>query len=1425
MFLITAHKCGLNITLQLGNANLLSVSVVDKGRQQTRMDNSSEQNEETILAVDTEGQSKQKEENCRQEIEDIVRGFLIEKDVMAQSHEEEINCMKQRFDLERRQLLELLKIDRGQMVSASRISESATVLNAEGHFAAAPEVLISDAGRTQSLTEALMDEQNRLRNGSDRGLNGGYDMDEVDSSLIREIAEVYLRINNSALTSQMRPELDLEDKFEREKEVLERSFQLEKREMRRRLEEECHQKMEQERMKYEASIAELKATVSELQWQKREADNRIKHEKEKWEMTVEREKNDTEKRHAQFIHDVRRKLEDKHGGELEKQREKYEENISDLQSDISKLTMQLKELNESLNYEKEMIMNKFDREVKEMEQAFLEQRISLKETLEAEFLVRLGHETSLLKAINSKLKEDLENTEKEKKVVERKGKEEKRKLEERFDDEITELEQRQSHEKRTLKTKLEERHQMELARQKGELEDTIQELSEEIALLKDENMQMGINFAERRDELQRRLDMEREGMQRKLENEMDTMRHRIEKELSDRLILEKVTQGDTIGQHKREVFMIQAKYDELQMQMAAMRKEREVLLRERENLLKQRNDGPISGEALDNSVRINDMLREKDNELANIKFENQQLEMTLSAVRREKGDLEDELANLRRLLPSDSSAEEFADIPRNNREMTPFQELFKRKEGELALLHKEKLDLANRLSTLERKNEQLENEIANSTRKKLQVEDEISALKRDKTDSENQVALLKRDKAELEELVTQLKKMRGELEDSMSTIKRANTELEHEISNLKRQNSTLEIEIHRQFEDQLENSRTVFHKHEHEHVTRENNSPGVTDERNGPRVMEIHSERQVASLFGDDKDINDSKLRWDTKEMQRMVTDLKKQKDALESDVKRLNTEKTDLENDLRIQLEDQRKLLQQERDVEESGKRDDNRVLKKQNDDLERKTGSLRKEQIELQDKVSQHKKDLSILSEKLNKSRDEQNRITQEIRTLKQDKYSLEKVVLKANRENGNAQKEHESPRNRTERDRVGNGADEEIYALRSEKDELQRELAKVKHQYMLIQKEISTRTIQDTEEPLKMKEEEISELQMIHAQLEKEILVFMTNKTQLEAEISTIQDYVRQEENELENLKRERMELELHITALQSRNTRLKAEGSVLKDQMHMDEIEVDRLRNEKADLEKDVFNLQIKMLQSENTALEVYGSAPKDEYQIFDNDEERTRTNEYMFTTQNNSGRLQAEENHSENEIRLMQDNYKRLDVESFYLGKEERGDDNDVDTALRVKDELEKDVLSLQSEKRRLETEISFAHNAWEAKKSEIASLQGNVQEITDQMESLTKQKKELQFEVMKIQTSKELEHAEFNELQRRKSDLEIQLTEISIENDNRGQNTKLDLTEPDNNDEERWRFTSDYTLSTEVRDLMQLKMILFFISILTVIFN
>lgn len=1257
------------------------------------MENSSHsvENVETQLSSKAEDQENEHtEENYRQEIEDIVRGFIIEKDILAQSHEEEINRMKKRFDLERRQLLKQLEMDKEQMIEASRISESAAN---EVTFAVS-DTFVSDAGRLHSFCESSADAQ---RLGSFyRRSNGGHDIDEVDSNLIREIAEVYLRINNGALTSQMRPELDLEDKYEREREALERSFQLERRELKRKLEEDCHRRLEQERIKYEANMAEMKTTISELQWQKRETENRLRHEKETWEMNTEREKNDTEKRHLQVLHETRRKLEEKHSGELEKQRERYEENISDLQTDISKLTMQLKELNENLNQEKEIIMTKFEREIKEMEQAFLEQRNSLKANFEAEFMMRLENETSLLKTLNVKLKEDLEIMEKEKKEVEKRGKEERRKLEERFEEEIAEMEQRQSEEKRALKLKLEERYQLGLVREKGGLEETIQELSEEITLLKQENAQMEITFAERRDDFQRQLELEREDLRRKLVGEREEIRIRIENELAQKFLLEK-TQDDAFRHHQRDALIFKAKCDDLERQMTVLTQERDMLIRERakleENIRSREtrfmgmNEGRMpSGDAQDSSARLKEIIREKDNELAAIKFENQQHEISLSAMRREKGDLEDEIASLKRRLPN--STEQFGvRFGSNDSELASMQENMRRKEGEVSSLQREKHDLESRLSSIQRKNDELEDELATLRRKKLEVEDEISALKRDKTDSDNQVASLKREKMELEELIASLKRKQGDLEDSMAVLKRDKVELEHEISILKRHNSTMEIEVHRQFNDQHEKSRTIHNQHEHD--TNANMTSRVTHENMTPRVTnEIYQSQ-------DDYALNEGKRGFDqgrdASELQKMVSDLTRQQNDLENAIKRLSEEKSDLEKDLRVQLEYRRKVMHQEKGSLLQGKEesDGTWVLQSQKDDLERRIASLKKEQVDLENDVTQYHTEVTSMEERLNELHDQRAILEQEIKSLKHERQSVEKTIesVKNEKREVDSKRMLQSgiPRWKADKPQGDNSMDQQIAILQQERDALKRQLVH-------LQTGISTTNVHVSKESAHFDEKEISELKRISKELEREITVLRRSKTEVEAEITVVQEVARQEEHDLDKLRKERLDLELQITALQSQNTRLEAEGSMLKDERCRDENEVDRLRREKADLEKDVFGLQ---------------------------------------------------------------------------------------------------------SQQRKLETDISVGDDAWRKRATATTGLQTNVQDLTKQLEALTKQKEDLQSEIGRIQMTKDIEQRNIEELRQEKSEIEIQLSRLRMEYNERSIDRKLETTTTDS--QERWRFTTNDT--------------------------
>lgn len=1378
------------------------------------MDGSSAENGEKHTAEKREGQENNKDESFRQEIEDIVRGFIIEKDILAQSHEEEINRMKQRFDLERKQLLKQLEMEKEQMIEASRIGES----EKEVSFALS-NAFVSEAGRMQSFPHSS-GEGNQFVSGFHRQSNGGLDIDDVDSNLIREIAEVYLRINNGTLTSQMRPELDLEDKYEREREALERSFHLEKREIKRKLEEDCYRRLEQERIKYEGNIADLKTTISELQWQKREAENLMRHEKEKWEMNTERDKNETEKRHLQIVQETRRKLEEKHSSELEKQRKRYEENISDLQTDISKLTMQLKELNENLNQEKEIIVTKFEREVKEMEQAFLEQRNSLKANFEAEFMMRIENETSLLKSLNIKLKEDLENMEKEKKEVEKRGKEDKRKLEERFEEEISEMEQRHSEEKRALKLKLEERYQQGLVREKGALEETVHELSEEIALLKQENAQIEITFAERRDELQRRLDIEREEMQREAANNSEEIRMHVEKELSQKFMLEQETRDDTFRHRERDVLVIQAKYDDLEMQLNALCQEREMLLRDKVNLeenlktkekrLTELNSEGISGGNQDKSSKMKELIREKDNELAGVKFENQQLELSLSAMRREKVDMEDEIVNLKRRLSN--SVQQFGSFGDNvSSDLKSLQEKTRRKdEQELSSLQRDKHELEIRLSSVQRKNDELEDELARLRRKKLEVEDEISALKRDKAESDNQVTSLIRDKAELEELITNLKRKQSNLEDTMSAMKREKVELEYEVSVLKRHNSTMEIEVHRLFNDQQENSHPIYHKHEHEHehVSRDN-TYGIINARAG----EIKSQSKDNSVFDDREDSSDNGRK--VSEMNKVVSDLTRQQHELESSIRRLSEEKADLEKDLHMQLEYRRNVLHQE--TESLKVREENEaswVPQRQKDALERRIVSLKEEQAELESKVSQHHKEVKSLEEKLDNLKDERATLESDVWTLRHERQSFSKMIENAEKghtaetREGKRQMQLSSHRGKDENTAVASN-EQQFTVLSQERDAIRAELTTLKKQFAMLKTEVSTKSIHRG--IIDIDEYDISELKGIRVEIEREIAVLRRRKTELEAAIGEVQEDTRREEYELKNMRKERMELELQITALKSQNTRLEAEGSVLKDERKKNECEVDGLRREKANLEKEIFSLQIRALQFESTGTGSEGYSTKYKKQQDEKDIERQRKKQDVISLQSETDKLVTEKNNLEKKMLSLQSEQRSLEDETRDLKEQQSRDHYEVDRLRREKLNLEEDVVNLQSDKRREETEISLlrekrykeesdvqrltrektdlekdilslqvgkerlesatpvGERVWKENSDDLTGLRAALQDLTENVESFKKQKEELQSEITRIEAIKKHDEEELRALRQEKTEMEIVLSRLRVE--------------------------------------------------------
>lgn len=1141
------------------------------------------------------------EESYRREIEDIVKGFILEKDLMSQGHEEQMIRMKETFQREKVDLLRHLEEERESLRQNSRMT---SVTSNETGYASGSH---AESEAYNFYSGELASPKRQATSLSSSG--------EVDNNLIKEIAEVYLRMNNGMITSGVRPDLDIEDKFEREREILESKFVAEKREMKRKLEDDYNHKLEQEKNQYEGQIQELKTTITDLQWQKRELESRNRNEKEKNEIIFERERNDLEKRHSQAVHDMKRKLEGKYSTDISKQKDQYEENISELQEDIHKLTSQLRELNENLRQEKEIIVEKFEREIKEMERTFSDQRNTLKITLESEFALKLENELSVLKSVNKKLQDDFEYLEREKKEAERKQKDERRKLEEHYDREISDMEKRHAEEKRNMKLKIEERYQQLMSNEQTSVEVTINELREEVILLRQENSQIDSAFSERNEELRLQLSMEREEYRKKLENEKDDLKVRLENEFHQKMLNENTGHFELVQQLDRDLGIMKARYAELEGNLVTIRQERDILAREREEMQRKFMTIEFELEKRTNTSRtefqndegdmekLKDVIRKKDQEISTANLQREQTEIAMSALKRVKMDLEDEITNLKRKVSSVVVKEE-PKVERpsvDNSELVSLQENVRRKDEEMQYLKRDKFELDSRLTSVQRKNEEMEDELSALRRKKLEVEDEISSIKRDKSDSDNQISVLKREKIDLEGQIGTLKKKQAELEDNLSAFAREKMNMEHEISLLKRTIDNLEEEV-KTLKEKMAN--------DHEQPSEVHSARGSRTQRTdmNPELRRrygdnfYHSEGEIvqqnAQMVCKEFDKELDVFNTSTKSIENDFDELVRQNRELEATVQRLEESKADLERDiakLKHQSDSASVTTNQRKDMDSKLE-----SLKEDYLDLENRILKLRREESGLEGHIEVLKNNEQDLKKEINDLNIEEKRLHKDIERFQEEKETL-KNTLKDMQQQGQGSAQQGNGRKITgisqvsiERVRKHDSKDHELAELRKERDSLKREIEVLKknigsnnfNQSQKVKKnDNSNNAMSYSKEMNEMERNEVVTLKKERLQLEKSVAGLQRQKTEMDTEVMVILETKKREETDLRSLRREKMELDTQVATLSSKKTRLEAELFVVKDDKKKDDTTIENLRREKHEIERQFYDLQSKKMKME------------------------------------------------------------------------------------------------------------------------------------------------------------------------------------------------------------------------------------------------
>lgn len=1343
------------------------------------------------------------QESYRSEIEDIVKGFILEKDLMSQGHEEELIRMKQSFEREKTDLLRHLEEERDVLRHNSRMTSVTS--NETGY--------ISGSHDSNALHLNLYGGEINGISDVKRESNGlASARQTIDDSLVKEIAEVYLRMNNGMITSRIRPDLDIEDKFEREREVFERKFISEKREMKRKLEEEYNYKLEQEKSRFESQIQELKSTITDLQWQKRELESKNRNEKEKSEINFERERNEIEKRHLQMVHDMKRKIEEKHSQDITIQRDQYEENISELQTDISKLTTQLRELNENLRQEKEIIMTKFEREVKEMEQTFAEQRNSIKLSLEAEFSLRLENETSVFKTINKKIQDDLENLEREKKEYERKQKEERRKIEEHYEEEISEMEKRHSEEKRNIKIKLEERYHQMITSEKTASEVTVNELREEIVLLRQDNSQIEIAFDNRNTELRRQLEFERDETRKKFHDAENEIKIRLENEFSQKIMSESSGNLEFVQQLDRDLGMMKARYGEVEGAMITLRQERDMLAREREEMqrklmnmdfeMERRKETP---RAQNNDIeidRLKEIIRNKDQEIATSKLQKEQIEISMSGLRREKMDLEDEVSKLKRSITIPGKSEDVRNPSQNmnNGELVSLQQNAQRKDEEMETLKRDKFELDSRISSLQRKNEELEDELSALRRKKLEVEDEISSTKRDKSDADNQISILRKEKMDLDENIIALKRKQAKLEDDLSALQRENMNKDHEISLLKRTIDTLKDEIsilkQKLTESANENAQIV------EQYTNKGKQPTSRQ-----RTDSHHSKPNADNYKYMEDQITKENVQNVFSESHSAYDDLNESLQSIEQDVEELVRQKKDLQHSVK-QLKDSKAQL--ERNIakleKHHGKKSPDhfqqQLTQREIDDLEKKKRDLEIVVERLEDKKEALEKDISTFEGPKGSS----SRSDSFSQPFERDfgyadtNYHEPEYNATIQRNRGTLQRDQEKlNRERSADSQLIQDSKREIEELESKKLELENVITQLEDDKDIFEREIAELTYEQ-ETAASLNADQQDNLEDTLAKLKDECTDLEGHISRLRREESGLEGHIDDLKFNEQDLNKRIRDLGIDEQRVQKDILRLKEEKNTLDKETQngygegntsyghaqqgngrrftgISQVSIERVRkhdnkdHELAELrkERDSLKKEIAILKKN-----MDGKNGRN-YQNQRATHQRDETNGMNFTNdmrqieQNEVVSLKKERLEIEKTVATLQRQKTENNAEIAVIIEVKRREEDELSSLRRERIELETKVTTLQSKKTRLEAELSVIMDEMKRDDDEVKSLRRKKNDIETEFYDLQSKKTKLEADLTMVENTWKKKDKTANDFHRDAMDVEQDLKAMKKE--------------------------------------------------------
>ena len=559
-----------------------------------------------------------------------------------------------------------------------------------------------------------------------------------------------MRVNTDNLASQIRPDLDLEDRLEQQRELLQERFAEEKRNLRQVVQEEFSRRFESEKRKHEEVIQSLKKTNLELEYQKKEFEVKIRHERENLDLKFESQRTEYERKCRKQSEEYRSKQESKYEVEMIQQKETYEATITKLKVDIQSLTLQLEEQNEHLTREKDNVVAAFEKEIVE----FKERMRVEKENSDSELSVKLKSEISFLTSVNKSLREEIDNKEREKQELERLMKEERTKIELSYESQISEFEARFELEKETILVQYDAKVALLLKSEKNAVEENSQRSSEELNSLKKENESLK-EMVENSYKMEQKASLERDELIQRLIEEKDFLAARLQEFVAKQQhsdIRSKAEYDNFMSSTQNELNESKEFLSKVQKDLKQVQEERDVLVCKVEGLLRE----------------INDLKKEKLNG---------------SSIKDEKDRLLKEVAKL-----NEEIDKMFEDLQEKSRKEVSLKEnLIKAQdslhqlETENTQLKLERLESQNKLAVLERQTDDLKNDLTAMRHRKVELDQENCNLQKEKSSVDGKLAVLQVTNDGTIQELQKAKQNISQLEEEMTAFKLEKLELQQQI--------------------------------------------------------------------------------------------------------------------------------------------------------------------------------------------------------------------------------------------------------------------------------------------------------------------------------------------------------------------------------------------------------------------------------------------------------------------------------------------------------------------------------------------------------------------------------------------------------------------------------------------------------------------